>query len=96
MVIGARPALTISSPSSSSRTVGASTNTAGGLPARHQLLVQLDEALLINAPFADEHLLAGKIVQRGDGRRAWSGDDYFADVRARRLREGGELSPARA
>ena len=61
------------------------------LAARLQLLVQLDEALLIDAPFADEHLLTGEIVHRGDRRRAWPGDHDFAHIGARRLREGREL-----
>ena len=61
------------------------------LAARLQLLVQLDEALFIDAPLADEHLLAGEIVRRGDRWRAWPGDHNFAHIGTRRLREGREL-----
>ena len=61
------------------------------LAARFQLLVQADEALVIDARLSDEHLLTGQIVHRGDRRRARSGDHHFADVGARRLGEGDEL-----
>ena len=54
------------------------------LAARLQFSVQADDALFVNAPFANEHRLAGQIVQRGDWRRAGPGDHHFADVRARR------------
>jgi hypothetical protein len=63
------------------------------LAARLQLLVQRDEALLVDAPFADEHVLAGEIVQCADRRRAWSGDHHLTDVGARRLREGDQFLP---
>ena len=66
-----------------------------GLAARLQLRVQRDEALLVDAPLTDEHLLASQIVDRGDGRRTWSGDDDLADVGSSRDREGDEFLPLR-
>ena len=46
---------------------------------------------MIGARLADEHLLTGQIVHRGDRRRARPGDHHLAHVGARRLREGDEL-----
>ena len=91
MVIGARPALTISSTSSSSSSMGASTITTGGLPCSLNLAFRLLRALGVDAPLADEHLLAGQIVHGGNRRRARAGDHHFVDIGAGRVREGDEF-----
>ena len=63
----------------------------GRLAARFQLLVQADDVPVIDAGLADEHLLTRQIVERRDARRARTGDDHFADVGARRLRESRDF-----
>ena len=63
------------------------------LAARLQLRVQGRETVVVDAPLADEHLLAGQIVNSLDRRRSWPGDDDFVDAAARRHREGDEFFP---
>ena len=63
------------------------------LAARLQLGVQADEALVIDAPFADEDLLAGQIVHGDDRRRSRPRHHDFAHVGPRRLREGDQRLP---
>ena len=91
-VIGTRPAFTISSTSSSSRTTGASSITIGAFRApstRHSG----GGVLVVEASLSNEHCLTRKIVHRSNRRRSRTGDHHFAHVGARRSGERNELLP---
>ena len=71
--------------------IGGLVNHHGRLAARGELLVQPDEAVVIGAQLANEHLAAGQVVHGGDRRRTGPGDHDLTHVGAGRLREGHEL-----
>ena len=67
--------------------VGSLVDRHRGLAPCLQADVQFREAVVIDAVFSHEHRLAGQVVDRGDRRRARSGDHHFIHVGAGRLRE---------